>query len=105
MDARPSPTVALLDVLSATLTGDAAATTVTLTPTAGRPVAMFRIKRLASSTGNIRWNASTATTVNGSNGYLLTAADWDSGWIPAQTTALKVFAVTSNADYEIMRIG
>lgn len=103
-DARPSPQVFVLAPLAATLTGAAAASTVTLTPTAGRAVAMFRVKRLASSTGNIRWGLST-DTVNSSNGYLLTAADPDSGWIPAQNTALKLFAVTSDADYEIMRVG
>lgn len=103
-DSRSSPQTFLLDPLAATLTGAAAATTVTLTPTAGRAVALFRVKRLASSTGNIRWGLS-GSTVDSTNGYLLTSADFDSGWIPAQNAALKLYAVTSNADYEIMRLG
>lgn len=92
-----------LTVLSATLTGAAAATTVTLTRTGYPACAAFRVKRLASSTGNIRWGRSD-DTVDANNGYLLTAADPSSDWIPAQNDAIKVYAVTSNADYEIMRL-
>ena len=100
--AKPSPTSQLLDPLSATLTGGAAATPVTLTPAGSTTVAAFRVKRRATSTGDIRWGLS-GSTVDASTGYLLTAADPDSGWIPCSNAAIKLYAVTSDAVYEIMR--
>lgn len=93
----------VLAPLAATLTGGAAATTVTLQRTSLPSCAAFRVKRLASSTGDLRWGLST-DTVDATNGYLLTDLDPDSGWIYAQNDALKLYAVTSNVDYEIMRL-
>lgn len=93
----------VLAPLSGTLTGAAAATTVTLQRTGYPSNAAFRVKRLGTSTGDIRWGLS-ADTVDATNGYLLTDLDPDSGWVYAQNDAIKLYAVVSDAMYEIMRL-
>lgn len=92
----------LLAPLAGTITGSGTATP-TLTPTSSSPVSAFRVKRLGSSVGDLRWSYST-DTVDATHGYLLTDLDPDSGWVFAQTAALLLYASGGAVDYEIMRL-
>lgn len=84
--------------LKGALVSAAAATTVAL-----GPVSAYRVKRLESSAGTLKW-ASQEGTADASNGYTLTATDPDSGWIPGDGDySLALYASGGAVDYEIMR--
>ena len=93
----------VLAPLTGTLGAGSAATTVKLKPTSGASCMAFRVKRLGSSVGDLRWGLSGGA--DATHGYLLTDLDPDSGWIYAQTDAIDVYATSTGAvDYEIMRL-
>jgi hypothetical protein len=99
--ATPSPRLALLVPLTATVSsGNAAA--VTLTPTSGRPGAAWRIKRLAASAGTLHYKAD--GTADGTGDYQLTSADPDSGWIWSSDASVSVYAGGGDVVYEIARL-
>lgn len=100
--ATPSPRLALLAPSTATITSAAAATTVTMTPTGGRPVAAWRLKRLASSAGTLHFNA--AATADGTGDYQLTSADHDSGWIWSSDASVSLYASGGDCVYELWRL-
>jgi len=99
--ATPSPRLALLAPLTATVSSGADAS-VTLTPTNGRPVAAWRVKRLASSAGTLHYNA--AATADGTGDYQLTSADADSGWIWSSDASVSIYAGGGDVVYEIARL-
>lgn len=85
--------------LTGALVSAAAAITVALGPQSG-----YRVKRLGSSVGTLKW-ASQEGTADASNGYTLTASDPDSGWIPGDGDyTLALYATGGAVDYEIMRL-
>lgn len=101
--ATPSPKLALLAPQTATLTSGAAASTVTLTPTSGRTVSAWRIKRLAASAGVLHFR-SDGTAADGTGDYQLTSTDFDSGWIWSSDASVSIYAASGDVVYEIMRL-
>lgn len=101
--ATPSPRLALLAPSTATITSAAAATTVTMTPTGGRPVAAWRLKRLASSAGTLHYR-SDGTAADGTGDYQLTSADPDSGWIWSSDASVSLYASGGDCVYELARL-
>ncbi len=67
-------------------------------------VSAFRVKRLGSSVGVLRWTASNGGA-DADEGFQLTEDDPDSGWIPADAeTELLVYADGGDVTHEVMRL-